>query len=55
MLSQFEFRPDYNKSDHDIASEFYLPCMRNSIAYDRSPVILEVQYLLLRGLRSSSS
>src|SRR5690554_7913243 len=35
MLSQFEFRPDYNKSDHDIASEFYLPCMRNSIAYDR--------------------
>ena len=34
-LNDFDFRPDYNKADHDIAAEFYLPCMENSIIYDR--------------------
>ncbi len=34
-LAQFEFCSSYNKIDHDIAGEFYLPCMRNSIRYDR--------------------
>lgn len=30
-----DFRPDYNKNDHDIAKEFYLPAMRSSCQYDR--------------------
>lgn len=30
-----DFRVDYNKDRHDIASEFYLPCMNNSLRYDR--------------------
>ena len=34
-LNDFDFGPDYNKADHDIAAEFYLPCMENSIIYDR--------------------
>lgn len=34
-LNDFEFKSSYNKIDHDIAEEFYLPCMRNSIQYDR--------------------
>jgi len=34
-LNDFDFRPDYNKADHDIAAEFYLPCMENSVIYDR--------------------
>ncbi len=34
-LNEFNFKSSYNKIDHDIANEFYLPCMRNSIQYDR--------------------
>ena len=34
-LNDFEFKSSYNKIDHDIAEEFYLPCMRNSNQYDR--------------------
>lgn len=34
-LNDFEFRSSYNKIDHDIAEDFYLPCMRNSVRYDR--------------------
>lgn len=34
-LVEFEFKSSYNKIDHNIAEEFYLPCMRNSIRYDR--------------------
>ena len=34
-LKEYNFRPDYNKSDHDIAEEFYLPAMRNSCRYNR--------------------
>ena len=34
-LNDFEFKSSYNKIDHDIAEEFYLPCMRNAIQYDR--------------------
>ena len=34
-LSSFDFKPDYNKASDDIAKEFYLPCMENSIYYDR--------------------
>ncbi len=34
-LNEHDFRPDYNKSDHDIAEEFYLPAMRSSCRYDR--------------------
>jgi len=35
LLSNYEFRGSYNKLDDDVASEFYLPCMRSSISYDR--------------------
>ena len=35
MLSCFEFKSAYNRLEHDIALEFYLPCMKNSIRYDR--------------------
>ena len=34
-LKEHNFRPDYNKSDYDIAEEFYLPAMRSSCQYDR--------------------
>ena len=34
-LKGHDFRPDYNKSDHDIAEDFYLPAMRSSCKYDR--------------------
>ncbi len=34
-LKKHNFRPDYNKSDYDIAEEFYLPAMRSSCQYDR--------------------
>jgi len=34
-LKQFEFKASYNKAENNIAEEFYLPCMRSSIKYDR--------------------
>ncbi|MBO0455082.1 DEAD/DEAH box helicase family protein [Candidatus Enterococcus murrayae] len=34
-LSKYEFKSSYNRIDDDIAAEFYLPCMRSSISYDR--------------------
>lgn len=34
-LQNYQFRPDYNKTDNDIAEEFYLPAMRSSSRYDR--------------------
>ncbi len=34
-LNAFDFKPDYNKANDDIAEGFYLPCMENSIIYDR--------------------
>ncbi len=34
-LKSFDFRSSYNKIDHRIAEEFYIPCMQNSIRYDR--------------------
>ena len=30
-LVDYNFKPDYNKSENDIAQEFYLPAMRNII------------------------
>ncbi|MHB1546601.1 MAG: DEAD/DEAH box helicase family protein [bacterium] len=34
-LKNFNFKTDYNKANDDIAEEFYIPCMDNSINYDR--------------------
>ena len=34
-LRDYSFKPDYNKTDDDIADDFYLPAMKNSIQYDR--------------------
>ena len=34
-LKEHDFRPDYNKSEYDIAEDFYLPAMRSSCRYDR--------------------
>lgn len=34
-LDQFEFKASYNKVENNIAEEFYLPCMRSSVKYDR--------------------
>ena len=34
-LNQYSFQPDYNKAYDDIAAEFYLPCMRSSVLYNR--------------------
>ncbi len=34
-LNQFEFKTSYNKAENNIAKEFYLPCMRSSVKYDR--------------------
>ena len=35
LLTDYEFKSEYQKLDDNIATEFYLPCMRNSVAYDR--------------------
>lgn len=35
MLSDYEFKSAYSRLEHNIASEFYMPCMENSIRYDR--------------------
>ena len=34
-LREYNFKPDYNKNDSDIAEEFYLPAMSSSCKYDR--------------------
>ncbi len=34
-LNDFKFKASYNKAENDIAEEFYLPCMRSSVGYDR--------------------
>ena len=34
-LNDFYYATSYNKAEHDIANEFYLPCMRNAVRYDR--------------------
>lgn len=34
-LAEFNFKPDYNKLEDDIAKTFYLPAMNNSSVYDR--------------------
>ena len=34
-LCDYDFKPAYSKTEDDIAREFYLPCMSNSIKYDR--------------------
>ena len=34
-LCDFEFKSSYHKLDDNIAKEFYLPCMRNAVAYKR--------------------
>lgn len=35
LLTDFEFKGSYNRIDDDIAEEFYLPCMRTAVFYDR--------------------
>ena len=30
-LTEFNFKSSYNKIDHNIAEDFYLPCMRNAV------------------------
>ena len=34
-LNELNFATAYNKAEHDIANEFYLPCMRTARQYDR--------------------
>lgn len=34
-LLDYDFKPDYNKTEDDIAQEFYLPAMKNASVYDR--------------------
>ena len=34
-LSDYEFLSAYNKLDNDVAAEFYMPCMREAVRYDR--------------------
>ncbi|GAA3144408.1 superfamily II DNA or RNA helicase [Kribbella aluminosa] len=34
-LRDHDFAPSYDKSVDDLASDFYLPCMRTSVRYDR--------------------
>ena len=34
-LKDLAFLTAYNKAEHNIAEMFYLPCMRNSVQYDR--------------------
>lgn len=34
-LLDYDFKPDYNKAEDDIAQRFYLPAMKNASEYDR--------------------
>lgn len=34
-LDNYDFKAAYNKVEHDVANEFYLPCMRIASSYDR--------------------
>ena len=34
-LIDYEFKSSYNKLEDDVSKDFYLPCMRESISYDR--------------------
>ena len=35
MLRDVEYKPSYSKGIDDIASEFYIPSLRQSVSYDR--------------------
>ena len=35
MLNEYSFLASYNKAEHDIAEDFYLPCMKTANSYDR--------------------
>lgn len=35
VLNDLNFATSYNKAEHDIANDFYLPCMRSASQYDR--------------------
>lgn len=35
MLNEYIFLASYNKAEHDIAEDFYLPCMKTANNYDR--------------------
>ncbi len=34
-LNDQSYATSYNKAENDIANDFYLPCMRKSVRYDR--------------------
>lgn len=34
-LREYDFQGEYSKLDNDVAEDFYMPCMRNSVQYDR--------------------
>ncbi len=34
-LNDHEFKSSYNKLDDDVSAEFYMPCMREAVRYDR--------------------
>lgn len=34
-LADFEFKEGYNRYEDDIANDFYIPCLSNSVKYDR--------------------
>ena len=42
----FYFKPDYNKSEDDIARDFYLPAMKMPLCMIEFLVILVAQYML---------
>ena len=35
FLKNIEFKESYNKAEHDIANDFYIPAMSRSSVYDR--------------------
>lgn len=45
-LSNYDFKSSYNRIDDDIAEEFYLPCMRSSVKYDKFLDFMAVQFIL---------
>ena len=42
-LLDYDFKPDYNKAEDDIAQEFYLPAMKNASVYGDQYVTIEIQ------------
>ena len=48
-LNNLNIKPVYNSSEHDLLNDFYVPCLENSIQYDRAVGYFRSSIFLLVG------